>query len=359
MNNFICVTAILVSFSTLATIPAPITDYLENNKASIAKAMDWLGIDTFSTDELHLIANRMAEVIASIFNTVMDKVDDKASVQEEIKQRIIKEMFTVLSSNKFLSDPGVMSFKEKYDGKLIGDILRIKYGDNEMRFKLRMTPTGILFLRLQGIGLPVENDRGTQDCLWVTRYPDRPAELEVSWVGSALTACPLPKRSSKELLDFAEDIGRALKGRSMVLEDQSKILCNLNRKLTDFRILRIFQNKESVYKTYGYKFKEFEDEVATQTAQLRSLSLSTIQTKLESLGNDEKITTAKALFQQGMKDFAEAFPNNDSFADFMSWLWSKNCADYTEVYQLILEDNLELVPEFNKELYPKFYKPLS
>lgn len=354
MDNFICIIVVLFSFNSLAKIPAEILQYLEKNKAALTSSVT---INDFSTDELLTIADRMADIIAYIFKPIMDKVDGQTLIRDEIKQHINEKIFSALPTNQLALDKAVTSLKEKYDGKLAGSILRIKLGENDVLLRLRKTPTGMLYVRLSGIGVPVVNDSSAQDCLWLTKYSHSPSEVEISWLGSALTACPLPKLSSKEMLTLGEDIARGLGAKTAVLEDQSKMLCNMNQKVTDFRILRIFQNKPSLYLTHGYQFYEGKDEVEAQTTQLKNLSLSTLVAKTESLGVLGS-ASAHDVFSRRTKEFSRHESSSDSFAAFMSWLWSKNFEDYIDVYQLIFDSEFKLVPDFNKMVHPKFSKAL-
>lgn len=127
----------------------------------------------------------------------------------------------------------------------------------------------------------------------------------------------------------------AVELEKITMIDQSKIYCKNNKQMVDFRLLRILQNKTPWYQTKGYQPTNTASEDDNK-GKWQSLTISEVNKFIINHPNqlDKTEIDAAKIFNIKQSIF-NAHNTNDKVADFMAYLWSINCAEYSSVMPVI------------------------
>lgn len=360
--NIFAIISIIFSGSTTihADIIPEIKNYLFKNTVKIKEG---LPIE-LTAEEMVTLAYNITDNLLKRYNKHLKDINRLESRQELAKFILINVLSNYADNrleNLLRDEEAVQKIINKYSGALKGDMIRIKYKNYDLPLKVLFRGDKLVF-KLIGTSLPLNDAIENKTCLIVAFDPQKNT-LEIEWIGTLTSACPIPvdAKAGDFLLSLGEDLGKTLGATQIKLEDQSRILCDRNQKLVDLRTLRIFQNKQGWYQSKGYKpaKDKFLERLNIQWEGLRALKLSEVKSKLSSLESSlqQKLENELNIFVKQLKSFSTE-NQSDLLADFMNWLWERNCEAYTHIYSLIF-DHYFFGKPLTRTIQPKLVKDLS
>jgi hypothetical protein len=340
-----------------AEIPEVIRTYLEDNIKEMLMGLP----KNYTAAQYELISLQVAEKLLFLIEEPVLGGGDLAQVKQEIKEFVLRKIIDREKDNKGpdltygqknlikIKDKVAEIIMKKFMGKSSDkNELQIKYEDLEIPLEFKIQNDSI-YLRLKGIPLEnLEQKFGVSGalpvsyCLSLEFKPDKTGEsyakmASIHWLGSFASACPIPsgKGQGNFLLGLGEKLAMAVELEKINMIDQSKIYCKNNKQMMDFRLLRILQNKTPWYQTRGYQPSNTESENDNKN-KWQSLTISEVKNFIIEHPNqlDKKERDAAMIFNIKQPIF-NAHNTSDKVADFMAYLWSENCAEYSSVMPVI------------------------
>ena len=330
---------LLVVGSLWADLPQDVKKYLAENLTEIYRYIP----TAYSNQQIEKILQRLTNLVIDKFPKSAEQLsENRLELYDELKKSATpadaeEPAGTLAVKNEKLASAIRDNEKAKklvsaYEGKLVDGMLVLTYKNAEIPFKI--DPFVHRFI-LELLGVPLEQDSFQDSCLKATLTTK---EAKISWLGTVDTACPAPlDNQGSFLLTMVEDFARLLEIPMVTLNDGSEVVCKLNQEKVDFRILRIFQTGRSWYESKGYhpisesdaenyqekidKFRQYKnedllDDLSTETNS--GINTDVVAKYIEQLARYRLIGT------------------NDTFSDFMAWLYNDNCALYTEIFSEFL-----------------------
>jgi hypothetical protein len=218
---------------------------------------------------------------------------------------------------------------EKLKGTISDNLLQINYKNMLIPLDIYINPDDTIVVSLQGIPLPNLNISGARALNYCLRLDFKPnneyssykESVDINWVGSFATACPIPTGEGQGyfLLGLAEALAKAANIQEITLEDQSKIYCEKNKEMVDFRLLRIMQNK----------LPYMAQETANQE-KWHSFTVSEIKNYIQ-----KELNQLNPRAKNGAQIFLDEKHQSDQISPFMNYLWSQDCGKYSDVMALL------------------------
>lgn len=333
-----------------AEIPFPLLGFLTNEMPSLEKYIP----NDYSNKQIDLLIKRLTDLLVAKFQKeIAVTASFRVSELFEYLQKMIKNI-------KIVEDNGMAKnwrhqkeldlLKLKYSGKIRGDLIDLTYNNFILPMRIIENENDPNKLRLILAGVPMPREYLKANCLELT-IDLFLRTLEIEWLGSAWTACPLPdKQAGTFLLNFAEDVANALHMEKIELIDESKIICPENQAEINFLTLRIFQGKEGWYASKKY-FPTTNE--AMDTSIFTSSRLSDLLKELAILDQEQidnlikkNLTNKFRLnyynnYNKNRKFLLNQIRNyqdsndSDRVADFMNWLYTVSCAKYDQAYNFL------------------------
>jgi len=250
----------------------------------------------------------------------------------------------------------VAAFQGRFRENLLEVTLTCDRNDYEFPFEIAETEDGY-HLVLSGVHVPRNKTDSTDvhhyaggdiHCLELS-MKEREAAATLSWIGTRIAACPIPKdKAALCLLSVAEQLAKAAGKEALLLEDASQIQCTSSRRETSLQHLKFYQEGKSWYEKYGYKVFA-EPAYPIQIHKFRTYELSSLVANVLHAETGEYRSNEKDLLISEAKKFA-ALNKGKTVSDFMSWLWNEDCNKYIDVDSFIFDKLLEF--DF-ANLYPE------
>lgn len=242
-----------------------------------------------------------------------------------------------------------------FDGSFRGAYLDLNFecDGNRYAFPFELEDVGgDLNLVMRGITVPESREarRGESRCfdLVLNRSP-YPSLLE--WISAVDAACPLPaNRAGSCLLDVAERIARAAGRRILRLDDAAIIRCTIDRRRANLRRLRMYQSQPGWYQSRGFVLQRDLGEEEADQEKFRNYRLDRLITDFNGLKKSEEVSAVRRVLKKRAPEF-QALQKDATIAQFMTWLWEKDCASYTALDAVITD--LNVGSELSR-LYPHF-----
>jgi hypothetical protein len=366
MRNFKLVLLFTCSLSSalFAEIPEIIKTYLDKNKTRIEK---WTKTQEATSQEQSAVSVIIADALIRRYKAALDPRQEINDAKKELAAYIHRMYLSrdqTIHENTHGSLSAINELIAHFNGsinyKLAEGLARINYHGHTLPLQINTKDDGTVLIKLKGINMPLDNlaPRSSSfydDCLeLVVNLQEKTANLE--WIGSVETICPIPDVDQKGnyLVKLAEDLAKNLGAQTMHLEDLSRISCAKNQSTTPFRLLRIFLDKPSWYQTHNYEPVDGKtaSSLMAEYHSIRALKLSEMMDELKSLAGENRAKIDEII--TSVEDF-KSNNNGNLAADFLAWLWEKNCEQYQNVIEIIMTDT-NLLRQF--KLFVPFKKSL-
>jgi hypothetical protein len=348
---------VLIWASNAFSLDPKIEGLLERQSEELHKLLD-----PASKQQKELLLHRYAELLSTSLFTLNIKVD-KEELEDRLQALFPKDgqrLAPKERKHKFAKsvEESIAILGRAFSGRFKGDALELKFscGEREYTFPFEISQRQNDFtLAIKGVHIPdSDDDWEDEDNCFELIIENNGSSALLNSVSTQETACPLPRQRAGEcLLSVAERLAKALALPVISLNDGSRVRCSATRTYASLSRLKIYQEGMTWYEKNGYQSQS--NTYAQSKKALLGYPLPRLLSDLEEHAADKDsryIAEMARLFEQNKEQ-------GDKVADFMSWLWDKDCAAYIRIDEYITRSAPKL--DFAKLWYinTRFEKKLT
>ena len=328
--------------ATLAELPDAIFKYInQGGMPTIARNLSPL----YSREQVDLILENVKITLEKKFASLISKTSTYNS--NELSKDLnfnVKDFVDINQVKDIIAMPQIQSLITRYDGKIVGNILNIRYHGHLIPLTISAMAGDVIVLKLNGLPMTTISNNS---CLILDVKEKKPS-AKIAWLSSMNTACPIPSDSRGNfLLSLGEEVSEAMGVKTVTLDDESEVQCPKNGASIDFRLLKLLQSGKSWYESKGYVIKDrvFEEAYHSQVKDFINYPLERLQ---HELGDADKMARLEIkmidnlqevvnLAQQKIASYLDKKPQA-KFSEFMAALYEEDCAIYTQLSRLFLSE---------------------